>query len=98
FIDIHSLPTRRSSDLAFKELFQVPHLGNIAGMQKRHPELHEKTMELKAGKQQMATLDSNQGKIKLLIQNSNFETNYGHFRIVVRSEEHTSELQSREKL
>ncbi|MGH2623249.1 MAG: sensor histidine kinase, partial [Sphingobacterium sp.] len=58
-------------------------LGNIAGMQKRHPELHDKTMQLKGGKQQMVTLDSSQGKIKLLMQNSSFETNDGCFRIVV---------------
>jgi len=68
---------------AFKELFQVPHLGNIAGMQKRHPELHDKTMQLKTGKQQMATLHSSKGKIKLLMQNSSFETNDGIFSIVV---------------
>src|SRR5690606_5749852 len=31
---------------AFKDLFQVPHLGNITGMNKRHPELYQKTMQL----------------------------------------------------
>lgn len=68
---------------AFKELFQVPHLGNIAGMQKRHPELYDETMQLKTGKQQMATIHSSKGKIKLLMQKSSFETNDGVFSIVV---------------
>lgn len=68
---------------AFKELFQVPHLGNISGMQKRHPELYIKTMQLKVGKHQMETAHSSKGKIKLLMQSSGFETQDGSFRIIV---------------
>lgn len=68
---------------AFKELFQVPHLGNISGMKKKHPELYEKTMQLKVGKHQMDTAHSHKGKIKLLLQSSGFETQEGNFRIIV---------------
>ena len=68
---------------AFKDLFQVPHLGNIAGMQKRQPELYEKTMRLRVGRHQMETAHSSKGKIKLLMQSSGFETQDGSFRIIV---------------
>lgn len=68
---------------AFKDLFQVPHLGNISGMQKRHPELYIKTMQLQVGKHQMETAHSSKGKIKLLMQSSGFETQDGSFRIIV---------------
>ena len=68
---------------AFKDLFQVPHLGNIAGMLKRHPELYEKTMQLKVGRHQMETAHSSKGKIKLLMQSSGFDTQDGAFRIIV---------------
>ncbi len=68
---------------AFKDLFQVPHLGNISGMIKRHPELYEKTMQLQVGKHQMETAHSSKGKIKLLMQSSGFETQDGSFRIIV---------------
>ncbi len=68
---------------AFKDLFQVPHLGNISGMEKRHPELYIKTMQLQVGKHQMETVHSSKGKIKLLMQSSGFETQDGSFRIIV---------------
>ena len=68
---------------AFKELFQLPHLGNISGMDKRHPDLFQKTMELEVGRHQIETAHSSKGKIKLLIQSSVFDTKEGGFRIVV---------------
>ena len=68
---------------AFKDLFQVPHLGNIDGMKKRHSELYQKTMQLRVGKHQMETVHSSKGKIKLLMQSSGFETAEGLFRIIV---------------
>lgn len=68
---------------SFKELFQVPHLGNISGMAKRNAELFEKTIQLRLGKHQIETVLSNKGKIKLLLQSSGFETQEGSFRIVV---------------
>ncbi|WP_293935242.1 sensor histidine kinase [Sphingobacterium sp. UBA6645] len=68
---------------AFKSLFEVPHLGNIAGLQRRNADLYEKTMQLKVGKQQMETTNSASGKIKVLLQCSEFETQDGQFRIVV---------------
>lgn len=68
---------------AFKTLFQVPHLGNISGLKRRNADLYEKTMQLKAGKQQMETTSSSAGKIKVLLQCSEFETQDGQFRIVV---------------
>ena len=68
---------------AFKSLFQVPHLGNISGLQRRNADLYEKTMQLKVGKQQMETTNSASGKIKVLLQCSEFETQDGQFRIVV---------------
>ena len=68
---------------AFKELFQLPHLGNISGMDKRHPDLFQKTMELEVGRHQIETAHSSKGKIKLLIQSSVFDIKEGGFRIVV---------------
>lgn len=68
---------------AFKDLFQVPHLGNMSGMKKRHPELYEKTVQLQVGKHQMETAHSSKGKIKLLMQSSGFDTQDGSFRIIV---------------
>ncbi len=68
---------------AFKNLFQTPHLGNIKGLKKRNPDLYEKTLKLKLGSQQMETAFSSKGKIKLLIQLSEFETQNTAYRIVV---------------
>lgn len=68
---------------AFKQLFETPHLGNIRGLKKRKLELYEKTMQLKTGQQQIETAHSSKGKIKLLIQVSEFETEEGLYRIVV---------------
>lgn len=68
---------------AFKNLFETPHLGNISGLKKRKPDLYEKTLQLKLGSQQMETVFSYKGKIKLLIQLSEFETQDALYRIVV---------------
>lgn len=68
---------------AFKQLFQLPHLGNIAGMKRRNADLYTKTMQLRPGKQQMETSNSSSGMIKMLMQCSEFETQEGLFRIVV---------------
>ncbi|SKB46740.1 Histidine kinase-, DNA gyrase B-, and HSP90-like ATPase [Sphingobacterium nematocida] len=68
---------------AFKQLFNTPHLGNIKGLIKRHLELYEKTIGLKVGRQQTETINSIRGKIKLLMNSSEFETQEGLFRIVV---------------
>lgn len=68
---------------SFKHLFQVPHLGQISGLKKRHPELFDKTMGFPAGQQEVATVSSSEGKIKLLISLSEFETKEGRFRLGV---------------
>lgn len=68
---------------AFKHLFNTPHLGNIQGLNKRHRDLYEKTVSLKVGKPQTETVQSIRGKIKLLMNSSEFETQQGVFRIMV---------------
>ncbi|WP_313155376.1 sensor histidine kinase [Sphingobacterium multivorum] len=68
---------------AFKQLFHLPHLGNITGLKKKNNDLYEKTMLLENGQQQMESVQSSKGKIKLLIQSSSFETQDALFRIVV---------------
>ncbi|TDS15962.1 sensor histidine kinase [Sphingobacterium paludis] len=68
---------------AFKQLFETPHLGNLRGLIKRHEELYEKTVHMTLGAQQMETVSSAVGKIKLLMHGSEFETQDGKFRIVV---------------
>jgi two-component system nitrogen regulation sensor histidine kinase NtrY len=68
---------------AFKQLFSSPHLGSIGGMQKRNPELYQKTMALSAGLQKMDTVSSAQGLIKVLMHSSEYETKEGKFRMVV---------------
>lgn len=68
---------------AFKNLFETPHLGNIAGLKKRNPDLYQISQKLKLGSQQMETAFSSKGKIKLLIQMSEFETQGSIYRIVV---------------
>ncbi|MFZ4863465.1 hypothetical protein ACL9RF_14925 [Sphingobacterium sp. Mn56C] len=67
---------------AFKLLFQVPHLGNISGLEKRHADLFDKTIHLKVGQQQVEAAHSSKGKIKLLMQSAAFDTVDGSFRIV----------------
>ncbi|PRD47347.1 sensor histidine kinase [Sphingobacterium haloxyli] len=68
---------------AFKQLFRTPHVGNIRGLTKRHPELYEKTIHLKLGKQQVESISFAMGKVKLLMHGSTFSTQDGTFRIVV---------------
>ncbi|TYR35967.1 HAMP domain-containing histidine kinase [Sphingobacterium phlebotomi] len=68
---------------AFKQLFRTPHIGNIHGLTKRHPELYEKTIHMKLGKQQVESVSFAMGKIKLLMHGSTFSTQEGTFRIVV---------------
>ncbi|WP_166335349.1 sensor histidine kinase [Sphingobacterium chungjuense] len=68
---------------AFKEMFETPHLGNIKGLKKRREELYDKTMQLKIGQQHIETAHSSKGRIKLLIQVSEFETENGLYRIVM---------------
>ncbi|ERJ60766.1 sensor histidine kinase [Sphingobacterium paucimobilis] len=68
---------------AFKQLFNTPHLGNIKGLMKRHLDLYDKMLGLRVGKPQTETVASIQGKIKLLMNSSEFETQEGVFRIVV---------------
>lgn len=65
---------------AFKELFNTPHLGNFKGLAKRNIDLYQKTIS--AGKSQIEIIESSKGKIKLLIQTSEFKTKNGVFRIV----------------
>lgn len=68
---------------AFKNLFETPHLGNITGLKKRNPDLYHISRKIKLGSQQMETAFSSKGKIKLLIQVSEFETHEIVYRIVV---------------
>lgn len=68
---------------AFKNLFQTPHLGHISGLKKRNPGLYETTQKLQPGSQQIETVLSDKGKIKLLIQLSEFETAESIYRIAV---------------
>ncbi len=68
---------------AFKQLFRTPHIGNIRGLMKRHPDLYEKTIHMKLGKQQVESVSFAIGKIKLLMHGSTFSTQEGTFRIVV---------------
>lgn len=68
---------------AFKNLFFLPHVGNIKGLEKKHLPLFNLVTELEVGKQHMQTLKGNKGEIKLLIQVSEFDTQEGKYRIVV---------------
>lgn len=68
---------------AFKRLFRTPHIGNIRGLMKRNPELYEKTIHMKLGKQQVESVSLAMGKMKLLMHGSTFSTQDGAFRIVV---------------
>src|SRR5699024_2797784 len=68
---------------AFKNLFETPHLGNITGLKKRNPDLYNISRKINLGSQQMETAFSSKGKIKLLIQVSEFETHEIVYRIVV---------------
>lgn len=68
---------------AFKNLFETPHLGNISGLKKRNPDLYQKMQQLHLGSQQLETVSSSKGNIKLLIQLSEFKTENSAYRIVV---------------
>lgn len=67
---------------AFKQLFGTPHIVQLRGLEKRLPELYERTISLATGVQQMELVPSKKGNIKLLMQASIFETKEGKFRIV----------------
>lgn len=67
---------------AFKQLFGTPHIVQLRGLEKRLPELYERTVSLATGVQQMELVPSKKGNIKLLMQASIFETKEGKFRIV----------------
>lgn len=68
---------------AFKTLFETPHVGSIQGLEKRNPDLFQKIQKLHLGSQQLETAFSSKGKIKLLIQLSEFKTENAVYRIVV---------------
>lgn len=68
---------------AFKNLFETPHVGSIQGLEKRNPDLFHKIQKLHLGSQQLETAFSSKGKIKLLIQLSEFKNEDSVYRIVV---------------
>lgn len=67
----------------FKNLFEMPHVGSIQGLEKRNPELFQKIQKLQLGSQQLETAFLDKGRIKLLIQLSEFKTASSAYRIVV---------------
>lgn len=68
---------------AFKNQFDIPHLGSITGIEKRNPDLFQIIENAPIGTQQLDTAFSSKGKIKLLIQVSEFESQDTAYRIFV---------------
>src|SRR5207249_10882227 len=87
---IHSFPTRRSSDLIVNSLVKdiiMPPIGLITG----GLDFSNKFIVLKAAKDGTTSFPSLDAATKA----GATTWNYGNFTTLVRSEEHTSELQSR---
>lgn len=67
---------------AFKQLFGIPHISQLSGLEKRSPELYRCTVDVASGQQQVVVVPVSTGRMKLLIQSAAFDTNEGSFRIV----------------
>lgn len=68
---------------AFKKLFEIPYLHQLDALAKRNAALFAKTAALVPGKQELATLPSAKGNIKLLLVSHQFETAEGQYELVL---------------
>ncbi len=68
---------------AFKKLFEIPYLHRLDALAKRNPGLFDKINMLVPGKQQLVTLPSVKGNIKLLMASHQFETAEGQYELVL---------------
>lgn len=67
---------------AFKELFNIPYISSIEGLNKRNPDLYRKVMELRGGKADVFTVPTPKGPLKLQFSTSSFQTPEGHYRLL----------------
>src|SRR5690625_6364617 len=84
---LHSFPTRRSSDLAVQKI--LPSM-NIWGAKR---DLTKQDVNIR-----LCEASSEQEEVKYIYQEALKGANVGDTSVVLRSEEHTSELQSRGNL
>lgn len=67
---------------AFRAMFNIPHLGTIDALSLRNRELKEKILSLQAGKTERASIQTSQGKLRLQLSASSFQTAEGSFRLI----------------
>ncbi len=68
---------------AFKKLFGIPYLHRFEGLQKKNPDLYQKTTQLVSGGKTLLSVNSAKGNIKLLLTASQFPTPEGKFQLIV---------------
>ncbi|MEH6304560.1 ATP-binding protein [Olivibacter sp. CPCC 100613] len=67
---------------AFKELFNIPYISQIDGLNKRNPDLYNKVLEMSTGKADVFTVPTPKGVLKLQFSTSSFQTPDGHYRLL----------------
>lgn len=67
---------------AFKELFNIPYISVIEGLNKRNPDLYRKVMEVSSDKADVFTVPTPKGVLKLQFSTSSFQTPEGHYRLL----------------
>lgn len=68
---------------AFRILFDIPYVGKFSSLKKRNNELFETISSLNIGQQHIEAVSSSKGKVKLLMQLSELQTQEGRCQIVV---------------
>ncbi|MDX3912031.1 MULTISPECIES: sensor histidine kinase [Olivibacter] len=67
---------------AFKELFNIPYISVIEGLNKRNPDLYRKVTEVSSDKADVFTVPTPKGVLKLQFSTSSFQTPEGHYRLL----------------
>jgi len=67
---------------AFKELFHIPYISLIEGLNKRNPDLFQKITAASSGKVNVFTVNTPKGMLKLQFAASSFQTPEGHYRLL----------------
>src|SRR5205085_12678214 len=94
-LDLYSFPTRRSSDLLFREVQQLSRLDSLTGVYNRRHLFELCQREFDRAQRYGRSLSV------VMIDLDQFKAvndTYGHAAGLERSEEHTSELQSQSNL
>lgn len=67
---------------AFKELFNIPYLSIITGLNKRNKDLYHQIINIPPGEINVFTVPTRKGMLKLQFSSSSFQTPDGHYRML----------------